>query len=105
MDDEALRQAVDRFNEDQDRFAVGMGYVAAGIGSVQLFCQHVGRGTLEGPRHLPLLIRAQEMLQRSQNKISGQAEVKALVDKYVEFIEALIGLVDPDAAEDGAPED
>lgn len=96
MELDEIKQVIDTFTEERDTFAIGMEYLAAGISSVQLFIQHVQRDTLEGPRHLPLLERAQDMLERGQPKLEAQPEVAAIAERYLALVGKLTTLVEPD---------
>ncbi|HHO49656.1 MAG TPA: hypothetical protein ENK18_02010 [Deltaproteobacteria bacterium] len=93
MDHDELEKTIETFTEARDTFAIGIEYLAAGVSSVQLFIQHVQRGTLEGPRHLPLLERAADMLERGLPKLEAQPEVAAIAEGYIALVTQLTELV------------
>jgi len=88
MDMTALSSTIDRFNQHNDPFAIGMNFVVAGISSLQEFIKHVEAGTLDAKKHTPLLDTAEQMI-----VFGGEHMAKSTKDRsLLTFVERYRGL-------------
>lgn len=88
MTNEGLAARIERFNEDNDEFTIGMNFLVAGISRIQDFIQDVQAGATDLAAHRAPLDEAQQMLAFAADKV-GDGSVGAFVVRYRAFAQEL----------------
>ncbi len=87
---EEMSELIERFNESNDEFAIGMNFMVAGIGGLQGVIKHLQGETFEPQRDRAALVEASSMLTFAAARLDGHPQVSGFIERYRRLIEQLL---------------
>lgn len=86
MNRRELAELIDRFNEENTPFAIGMNFVVAGIGSVQELIKGIEEDTIDAARAKELLLDAEKMLGFGRDRVQRDRDLFDFVERYLGLV-------------------
>ncbi|MEQ9503270.1 MAG: hypothetical protein RIT81_40790 [Deltaproteobacteria bacterium] len=84
-----LIELIERFNEDNDDFAIAMNFLVAGVTPIQACIERVQAGDQDLSPHREALGEAQQLLTFAAERV-GDGNVRAFALRYRGFAKALV---------------